>query len=286
MAVRVQGAYASAISSESLPSELPSVVSADANTRSRRWFLASRLVRVASRNRTALLRAATALLSVLDDARRLQGHCRRFGRGCARYSTRIEGMMPRDRDGGDEPTIPPNFQDKLTVGDLRKALEGHPDDMPVVIEIASPEANTDLAQAHVRAASVECRCDEEDRFYIYGDVEEDDAEFSDDLEAALQAAGYKHHPGMCLRNAVPCTSDEAHEKMLRLQGPTTVAWLIERRGINLCYSQDASSCRSWVTFSDPAAWRFEDKASAERIIAERSLPDVDAVEHKWSGAPR
>ena len=91
---------------------------------------------------------------------------------------------------------------------------------------------------------------------------------------------------MCLRNAVPCTSDEAHEEMLRLQGPTTVAWLIERRGINLCYSQDASSCRSWVTFSDPAAWRFEDKASAERIIAERSLPDVDAVEHKWSGAPR
>lgn len=25
---------------------------------------------------------ADALLSVLDDARRLQGHCRRFGRGC------------------------------------------------------------------------------------------------------------------------------------------------------------------------------------------------------------
>lgn len=44
-----------------------------------------------------------------------------------------------------------------------------------------------------------------------------DAEFSDDLEFALLAAGYRHHPGMCLRNVVPCTSDEAHTEMLRLQ---------------------------------------------------------------------
>ncbi len=44
-----------------------------------------------------------------------------------------------------------------------------------------------------------------------------DAEFSDDLEAALKAAGYKHHPGMCLRRVVPCTSAAAHEEMLKLQ---------------------------------------------------------------------
>jgi hypothetical protein len=45
-----------------------------------------------------------------------------------------------------------------------------------------------------------------------------DAEFSDDLEAALRAAGYKHHPGMCLRHVVPCVSDKAHKEMLEIQG--------------------------------------------------------------------
>lgn len=44
-----------------------------------------------------------------------------------------------------------------------------------------------------------------------------DAKFSEDLEAALLAAGYKHHPGSCLRRVRPCVSDEAHEEMLRLQ---------------------------------------------------------------------
>jgi hypothetical protein len=40
-------------------------------------------------------------------------------------------------------------------------------------------------------------------------------------EAALRAAGYKHHPGMCLRVVTPCISDEAHEEMLRLQTETS-----------------------------------------------------------------
>lgn len=44
-----------------------------------------------------------------------------------------------------------------------------------------------------------------------------DAEFSDDLETALRAAGYQHSPGRCLRREVPCVSDRAHEEMLRLQ---------------------------------------------------------------------
>ena len=44
------------------------------------------------------------------------------------------------------------------------------------------------------------------------------------------------------------------------------AWLIEKVGVHLCYSRDAGSCLTWVTFSDSAAWRFDDKASAERVI--------------------
>ena len=44
-----------------------------------------------------------------------------------------------------------------------------------------------------------------------------DAEFADDLEAALKASGYQHHPGACLRMARPCVSDEAHQEMLDLQ---------------------------------------------------------------------
>ncbi len=43
-----------------------------------------------------------------------------------------------------------------------------------------------------------------------------DAEFADDLEAALQAAGFKHHPGMCLRQQ-SCVSEAAHKEMLRIQ---------------------------------------------------------------------
>ena len=44
-----------------------------------------------------------------------------------------------------------------------------------------------------------------------------DAEFADDLEAALKLAGYTHHPGKCLRDVTPCVSEEAHAEMLRLQ---------------------------------------------------------------------
>ena len=28
------------------------------------------------------------------------------------------------------------------------------------------------------------------------------------------------------------------------------SWLIERSGTQLCYSQDASSCQAWVTFTE------------------------------------
>jgi hypothetical protein len=44
-----------------------------------------------------------------------------------------------------------------------------------------------------------------------------DEEFSDDIETALQAAGYVHSPMRCLRLVTPCTSGAAHKEMLRLQ---------------------------------------------------------------------
>ena len=62
----------------------------------------------------------------------------------------------------------------------------------------------------------------------------------------------------------------------------TTAWLIERTDVRLCYSQDpAQPCAKWVTFTDPAAWRFDDKKSAERVIRERSLLYCHAVSHGW-----
>jgi hypothetical protein len=45
-----------------------------------------------------------------------------------------------------------------------------------------------------------------------------DAEFSDDLEAALKAAGYAHSPTRCLRVVAPCTSKAAYVEMRELQG--------------------------------------------------------------------
>lgn len=45
-----------------------------------------------------------------------------------------------------------------------------------------------------------------------------DAEFADDLEAALLAAGYKHSPTRCLRFVTPCSSDVALQEQYRLQG--------------------------------------------------------------------
>ena len=47
--------------------------------------------------------------------------------------------------------------------------------------------------------------------------QEVDASFSEAVETCLKAEGYVHHPGMCLRRVVPCTSKEAHEETLRLQ---------------------------------------------------------------------
>ena len=61
----------------------------------------------------------------------------------------------------------------------------------------------------------------------------------------------------------------------------TTAWLIERTDVHLCYSKHGSMCWGWVTFTDPDAWRFDTKEEAERIIEERELTHVRAVEHGW-----
>lgn len=66
---------------------------------------------------------------------------------------------------------------KFTVGDLRKIIAGCPDDLVVSLEIAEPEDGTDLAQAFLRGMSVEARCDEIDRLYLWGSYEEDAEEF-------------------------------------------------------------------------------------------------------------
>jgi hypothetical protein len=66
-----------------------------------------------------------------------------------------------------------------------------------------------------------------------------------------------------------------------MEGERTTAWLIERVGVNLCYARDRVGCREWVTFTDPAAWRFDSKAEAEAIINERCLLGVLPVEHAW-----
>jgi len=61
----------------------------------------------------------------------------------------------------------------------------------------------------------------------------------------------------------------------------TTAWLIERTDTQLCYS-DGSTTFRWVTFTDPTAWRFDDKASAERVIEEHRLSNAIATEHAWT----
>jgi hypothetical protein len=66
----------------------------------------------------------------------------------------------------------------------------------------------------------------------------------------------------------------------------TIAWLIEKDDVRLCFSRDGATCLRWVTFTDPAAWRFENKDSAECVILERGLTHVRAVEHSWSDAPK
>ncbi len=67
----------------------------------------------------------------------------------------------------------------LTVGDLRKALEGVPDDLEVVLEIATAEEELDLAQADLRTASVEERCDDKPCLYLWGSQEEDIEELTE-----------------------------------------------------------------------------------------------------------
>lgn len=60
----------------------------------------------------------------------------------------------------------------------------------------------------------------------------------------------------------------------------TEAWLIEAATLSLCYAKDGS-CRRWVVFTDPDAWRFDDKVSAENVIAKRGLIGVVATGHTW-----
>jgi hypothetical protein len=74
----------------------------------------------------------------------------------------------------------------LTVGDLRKALADCHDDMPVSLEIDVDAGEAgDFAQAFLRSAHVEARCDEVDRLYLWGSYEEDVEEF----EAATEIEG-------------------------------------------------------------------------------------------------
>jgi hypothetical protein len=61
---------------------------------------------------------------------------------------------------------------RMTVGSLRKVLKNLPDDMPVEMEIET-EGDTDLAQAGLRSADVEARCDEIDRLYLWGSADVD-----------------------------------------------------------------------------------------------------------------
>ena len=71
-------------------------------------------------------------------------------------------------------------QDTLTVGAIRRVIADVPDETPVCIEIAEPEDGTDLAQATLREAGIEARCDEKDVLYLWGSHQEDveDAELA------------------------------------------------------------------------------------------------------------
>ena len=71
------------------------------------------------------------------------------------------------------PIVPVRAKSTMTVGDLRRAITGCPDDMPISLEISEPETGIDFAQAALRIANVEARCDEVDRLYLWGSCEED-----------------------------------------------------------------------------------------------------------------
>jgi len=58
----------------------------------------------------------------------------------------------------------------MTVGDLRRALEGLPGSMEVVLEISAEEPDVFL-QSDLESVGVEERCDEIARLYLSGDVD-------------------------------------------------------------------------------------------------------------------
>jgi hypothetical protein len=71
-----------------------------------------------------------------------------------------------------------NFGMKETDGYGHQA-SGHPDDMPVWLEIDAPEEGIDLAQAQLRHVAVECRCDGDDTLYLWGSIEDDLEEYAE-----------------------------------------------------------------------------------------------------------
>ena len=101
-----------------------------------------------------------------------------------------------------------------------------------------------------------------------------DAEFSDDLEVALVAAGYEHSPGRCLRHVVPCVSEAAHHET------------IQRQWFDTCQTID---CQAWPT------WRVVDAAGRvvrgsyncdEHRPQEQPLVDGERYEHRQPLRPR
>jgi hypothetical protein len=110
----------------------------------------------------------------------------------------------------------------------------------------------------------------------------------DELREAIRNAYAREMPD--LGSAVLVTKD-SWQRLLTLAEPSTpsreeTAWLIERKGIGLCYRKDGTSNDSWVTFIDPNAWRFPTKQAAEKIINERHLYTCFAAEHGWVSPSR
>ncbi len=54
-------------------------------------------------------------------------------------------------------------------------------------------------------------------------------------------------------------------------------------GTGLCYAKDSTR---WVGFSDPDAWRFTNKATADLVIrTEPGMSNAFAAEHMWMSGP-
>jgi hypothetical protein len=62
---------------------------------------------------------------------------------------------------------------RMTVGDLRRAMKGLPDDAPAIVEVEINDDRDDLVQVGLRLATLEARCDEIDTLYLWGSVGED-----------------------------------------------------------------------------------------------------------------